>query len=509
MGFTGPRTKAFSLPAPTGGWNRRDPISEMAPNDAVYLTNWFPKPSAVVLRGGYTQYSTGYPSQVETVMAYAGGTTDKLFGVSNGNIYDATSGGAIGAAAVSGLSNSRLQYINVATSGGQFMLAVNGADKLRGYSGSAWWTDGDGTHDITGVDTSTLIGINLFKSRVWFVQKDTLVVWYLGVNAIAGAASSFDLRSVAKLGGYVMAMGTWTIDAGQGVDDYAVFVTNKGEVIIYQGTDPSSANTWALKGVWLLGAPVGRRCMQKIAGDILLICQDGLLPLSESLQSSRVNPRVALTDKIQAAMSEAVSNYGSNFGWQTVYYPKDNMLMLNVPISVGSQEQYVMNTISKAWCDFTGWHANCWEIYQDNPYFGGNGFIGLAQNGTSDNGTNIVADAKQAFNYFGNRGILKRFSMMRPILQSNGSPAFVSGINVDFDDTGITGLPNFTPSVYGTWDSSLWDQGLWSGGLSIIKNWQGINGIGTCAAIRLGLQSMGLEVEWASTDITMEVGAVL
>lgn len=509
MAAKGPQTVSVSLPAPTGGWNARDPIGEMGPNDAVYLTNWFPRPSSVDLRSGYTQFATGMPSQVETVMAYAGGATDKLFAISNGNIYNITAGGAVGAAVVSGLSNSRSQYINVATSGGQFLMAVNGANKLRGYDGTNWWTDGDGTHDITGVDTSTLIHINLFKNRVWFVQKDTLVVWYLGTNAIAGAASSIDLRSVAKLGGYVMAMGTWTIDAGQGVDDYAVFVTNKGEVIIYQGTDPSSANTWALKGVWLLGAPVGRRCLQKLAGDLLLICQDGLLPLAQALQSSRVNPRVALTDKIQSAMSEAVTNYGSTFGWQTLYFPRDNMLMLNVPVSVGSQQQYVMNTITKSWCNFTGWNANCWELYQDIPYFGGNGFVGKAATGMSDNNTNIVADAKQAFNYFGARGQLKRFTMMRPILNSNAQPAFTSGVNVDFNDDGITGLPNFSATSYGLWDAGTWDTSLWSGGLSIIKNWQGVNGIGYCGAIRLGLQSQGIQVDWLSTDMVMEKGGVL
>jgi len=501
---------SVSLPAPVGGWNARDSIGEMPPTDAVYLTNWFPATSSVNLRDGYTQYATGLPTYVETLMAYAGGATDKLFAISNGNIYDVTAGGAVGAASVSGLSNSRFQYTNIATSGGNFMLAVNGSNKLQGFDGSAWWVDGDGTHDITGVDSATLIGVNLFKNRVWFVQKDTLTAWYLGTNSIAGAASQFNLQSVAKLGGYLMAMGTWTIDAGQGVDDYAVFVTSKGEIIIYQGSDPSSSTTWALKGVWLLGAPVGRRCIQKLAGDLLLICQDGLLPLSGSLQSSRVNPRVALTDKIQWAMSAAISTYGANYGWQTLYFPKENMLFLNVPIQEGgNQQQYVMNTISKSWCNFTGWNANCWELYQDNPYFGGNGFVGKAWDGTSDNDTNIVGDAKQAFNYFGSRGKLKRFTMIRPILQSNGSPSFIANINLDYDDSGITGVPNFSPVSYGTWDSATWDSSIWSGGLSVIKNWQGVNGVGYCAAMRIKLESMGIEVQWDSTDLVMEVGGIL
>jgi hypothetical protein len=45
-----------------------------------------------------------------------------------------------------------------------------------------------------------------------------------------------------------MAMGTWTLDAGYGVDDYAVFITNNGEAIVYKGSDPSDPNDWSLIG---------------------------------------------------------------------------------------------------------------------------------------------------------------------------------------------------------------------------------------------------------------------
>ena len=42
-------------------------------------------------------------------------------------------------------------------------------------------------------------------------------------------------------------------------------------------------------------------------------------------------PRVSITDKIQYAMSQAISNYGANLGWELCYFPKQNQLYLNVP----------------------------------------------------------------------------------------------------------------------------------------------------------------------------------
>lgn len=504
-------SRSYPLAAPVGGWNARDALQNMPPEDAPILTNWWITPTTVDLRNGYIQWSTGYGNQVETVLAYAGGTTNKLFGIAGGSVFDATAGGAVGAAAVTGLSNSRWQYVNNATTGGNYLQMVNGADKMRVFDGTAWHKDGDGApYDITGVNSANLSNINVHKFRVWFVQTGTLKMWYLATGAIGGAATQFDLSGTAMLGGYIVAMYTWTIDAGYGVDDMAVFITSRGEVIVYRGTDPSSATTWALVGIWRIGAPVGNRPCLKFAGDLLVICQDGVYPMSGALQSSRTNPKIALTDKIQSATSDAITSYGSNFGWQLVQFPKANMLLLNVPVSVGSQQQFVMNTISKNWTQFTGWAANCWELYQDNIYFGGNGFIGFAWNGLSDAGTNINADALQAFNYFKEPGVQKRFTMIRPTILTNGSPAIKATLNIDFDLNNYSSPISFSPINAATWDSAIWDSSLWGGGLNISQLWQSVGVYpGRCAGVRFLCSSQGIEVNWASTDIVYERGAIV
>lgn len=500
-----------SLPSPLGGWNARDALGEMEATDAVYLINYFPYASYVGIRKGYSQYSTGLPSQVESVMAYASPTSRKLLAASGSAIYDVTSGGAVGAAAVTGLTNARWQHVNISTSGGSFMYMVNGADKPLLYNGSTFVAvDGVSTPAITGVTTTSLVHVNLFKKRLWFVEKNTLNVWYLPVDAVGGAANALNFQSIARRGGYLVAMGTWTIDAGEGVDDMAVFATSEGEVIVYKGTDPSSASTWALVGVWQLGAPIGRRCFYKYSGDLLYISQDGVLPLSGALQSSRVNPRVALTDKIQSAMSTAATTYGSNFGWQLIYYAKQNALMLNVPVVEGSsQEQYVMNTITKSFAQFQGWSANCWEIFADEPYFGGNGYVGKAWDTLADNSTNVNGNAKQAFNYFGSPGLQKNFELLRPILLTNGAPNILASVNVDFQDDTPTNLLSFSPSSASLWDSAIWDSSTWGSGLNVSKEWQGATDVGYCAAVRFQSASQGIELRWVSTDIVFKKGGIL
>lgn len=364
---------------------------------------------------------------------------------------------------------------------------------------------------ITGVNSNTFINVNLFKNRLYFTQKDTMKVWYLDVDAIGGPANSLDFASVARMGGYLQAMGTWTIDAGEGVDDYAVFVTNMGEVIVYNGTDPNDATKWALKGVWQVGQTFNRRCFFKWSGDLLLLTQDGLLPLASALQSSRLDPRVALTDKIYYAVSQAEDVYSTNFGWQINYYAKQNMLILNIPITGGS-EQYVMHTITKSWARFTNLLANCWEVHNDEMYFGANGYVGHFWSADSDDGNNINATVQQAYNYFDTRGTQKRYTLVRPIIQTiGGFPSILCGVNVDFQEGNATGTISFNPSGAGNavWDTSTWDNATWGGATVINKNWQAVSGIGYCASLQLTAASQGITVRWASTDFVMETGGVI
>jgi hypothetical protein len=113
---------------------------------------------------------------------------------------------------------------------------------------------------VTGLNSNQFANINLFKERLYFVQKNSLSFWYLPVDSINGAVTEFPLGGIFKKGGYLQAMGTWTIDAGYGVDDLAAFVTSNGEVAIYKGSDPSDPNDWALIGIWNIGQTFARKC---------------------------------------------------------------------------------------------------------------------------------------------------------------------------------------------------------------------------------------------------------
>jgi hypothetical protein len=556
----------------------------MPPTDAVTLTNLYPTPTDVVLRKGYSKRSIGITGFVNSLMNYAGPSSQKLFAAAGSSIYNADTATA---SVVYSITNDKLQHINISTSGGHFLVACNGADATMVYDGTSWFSIAptstaqtinsityvtttatlttaiahglltgnkvtisgaspaayNGTYTITvtgantftytmasnpggnastvgtysvlyaitGVNSNKFVNVNLFKNRLFFTEKDSLKVWYLPVNQIAGAATSLDFGGIARNGGFLQAMATWTLDAGQGSDDYAVFITNMGEIIVYNGTDPDTAATWALKGVWQLGYVFSRRCFYKFAGDILLLTQDGLVPLASALQSSRLDPRINLTDKIFFAISLAADTYSTEFGWQAIYFAKPNMLLINIPNPNGA-EQYIMHTISKAWCNFTGINAKCFELSGDNLYFGGNGFVGKFFDTNADDGGQISATCQQAYSYFDTPGQQKRFTLVRPtFLVDVGAPGIYCGINTDFQTQNNLGKVSFetNPTTTAVWDVATWDNDVWAGNLVISRNWQGVTGLGYAGGLNLNMVSAGIDVHWLSTDYVMEKGSVI
>lgn len=486
------------MPPPVRGLNARDALASMDDADAVILDNWFPRGNDVQLRRGYEEWCTPFADPVETLMEYNGPAGRELFAAAGTDIYDVTVAvNGTQTSVVGSLTNARWQHTMMTTSGGTFLVAVNGEDAPVNYNGSAWST----SPAITGVTASELINVALHKRRLWFIQKDTASAWYLATDAIGGSATEFSLGSVWRLGGELKVIVPLSQDSGSGPDDFLAFISDKGEVAVYQGTDPASANTWALVGVFRIGAPIGDRAALRVGGDAAIITDDGVISLLKAMQFDRSAQRQAsITDRIQPLFASYVRSGRTLFGWQGIAYPAGNWAVFNIPTSATGRVQLVMNTITGAWCRFTGWQANCFGLLGDDLFFGGPTYVVKADAGRSDGGAAIVGDVKTAFNYFRDRARLKSFKLLRPVLSTNGTPNPKIALNVDFKDELPTGVPSFTASG-AQWDVAKWDAADWVGGDTISLNWTGVAGYGRCAAVRMRTSSTNATMALQAFDL--------
>lgn len=496
-----------SLPAPVKGWNARDPLDGMDPGYAIRLDNFVPRPGAVELRAGYASHATSVgtsSSVVETMMTYNNDGTAKMLAAANGAVFDVTSAAA-GTSLGTGYTNNRWQWVDF----NKKLIAVNGADTPQTYDGT---TLSSVTFTGSGLTPASLIGVTAFKSRLFFIEKDTANFWYGGVNSVSGALSKFPLAEVHSSFGDLKAMATITLDGGNGPDDLIAFIGSTGAVLVYSGTDPSSASTWSIVGRFEIGAPVGMRPALQTGGDSAVITADGYIPLLQVMRGGRESAgRYAISDVIQGAVNDAVRDYGVNFGWEGVLYSKANLAIFNVPAVEGTRyEQHVLNTQTGAWCRFTGIPAVSWCVFNDEAYFGSvDGTVYKFDSGVNDNGAAIAGDAQSAFHYLGGRGSLKNFHLYRPIVSSDGVVPIEMGLGVDFDtDIPVTATTS-TVAAGGDWNSAEWDVADWSPGARIQKDWQSAGSFGYSASVRLKVSTSTQQVKWYATDFTFEKGGFL
>lgn len=500
--------KSASLPAPVGGLNAFNALADMPTKDALRLDNWFPKPDSVELRRGSTNHVTGFTSPVETLMSFnqASGVP-RMFAASGQFIYDVTGIGAVSSPVQSALTSARWQHINFSNSaGGQFLYMVNGSDLPRYWDGSAWVIPG-----LTGISNAAdLINIASHKNRLWFVRKNSFEAYYLNTNAITGGLSKFDVASLFKLGGRLVAIATVTSSSGLTVDDYFAMISSEGEVAVYRGTDPSSASTWALVGMFRIGRPIGYRCVQRKGTDVLVITADGITALQEMMRSDVVSQDQQVTRKIQNAVNQQVQLYSDLFGWQIILCPIQNQFIVNVPTSETMSMQFVQNTVTDAWCTFSGWNAKCLELHGDDVYFGTQTAVIRANSGFNDLGSNIVGDARQAFNYLGNRAQQKFISMIRPVYSVTLNVSTLIDINMDFavNDPGQS-VVAAGEELGALWGSGIWDVSIWSGTQIVQNDWLEVGDTGYCVSPVIKVATGISNVSWYSTDIVYSLGGIL
>lgn len=498
-----------SYPAPVGGLNARDSLVAMEPQDAISLDNFYPHGTYVELRGGSADHATGMTGNGKTLAIYNSMSgTNTMWCTTASGTYNVSSAGAVGAS-VAARTNGKHQWINFGDGTSQWLIMCNGVDKPLYYDGAAWTAvDGATTPALTGITTTKLIAPMIFKGRLIFLEKDSLSFWYLASGVAGGALTEFDLSGVAQKGGYIMAAAAISIDAGDGPDDRFVAITSEGEIIIYVGTNPSVAANWSLVGVFTVGKPLGRRCFTKYGADLVVITQNGVFPLSRAILSSTINYKTALSDKIQNIFNEDSILYGTTFGWEATVFPTQTAMLVNVPISEGGEHrQYVMNTLTNAWCRFLEWDAECFGVFNNELYFCTGTKVVKAWTGTDDNGSDIVAYGKQAFQYFGSPGVQKEFVMFRPILSVNGPVSFLTDVDVDFADTPISGTATYSVSSGAQWDVSFWDVGVWAAGLEVRKEWTTTaNYTGDCASGKIQIATNALTIQWIASDMMFQRG---
>lgn len=506
--------QAFSFPAPVRGLVLNENIANVGGAAARILDNWICNTNSVRARGGTFEHVT-LGGAVKTLFTYQSGGAQTFFGATEFTIFDITAT-ATPVSAVTGQTGGQYSTEQFGTAGGDYLYAVNGEDDAQLFDGATWVAvDGASTPAITGVTTSDLIDVWSFANRLFFIEKGTLNAWYLPVDSIGGAASQFSLAGVFKRGGSLLFGATWSLDAGDGLDDKCVFVSTEGEVAVYEGTNPGDANNWRKAGVYRLPKPLGYKSYMQAGGDLLLAVESGLVPISQAIQRDEAALEVAAVSKNITPLWQAqVQLTGAN-NWQIVKWPRENIMIISQP-NDPDHTCLVANLKTGSWSRFTGLDTQCLGFFDDSAFFGdATGKVYRLESGGSDDGSNYTCTYIGLHEGMGTTGLEKTVTQVRAIFQHATPIAPLVTAQIDYEvepRQAPSALPDLGTSA--AWDISNWDEAVWDGGgrLQTRAIWSSVGRTGYSVApeVQLTFGAVGKpKVELVSIDATYHVGALV
>lgn len=521
------------MPAPVG-LNTTSAGTAMAPDKCLQLFNLVSSEYGLRARLGSREWCTGLTGTadnlVRSVIPFTGtaanGATDKLFATTSSGIWDVTTSSASPTQVYAFVNPSGNAGYGVAhvvvTAAGHFLAYCDEENGLIVYSeaGGTWAAPamGAGAGEIDGVDPSSLVFCTVFKGRLWFVERDTSSLWYLATGAIYGAATKFALGTRLRAGGPLVGIWSWTIDGGAGLDDSLVAVSGGGDVVIYQGTDPSSSNTFGLKGVWYAGGglPAGRQIATNYGGDMLLMSRIGIIPLSKLIVGGSIQSAQYSTADIANLFNHLMMTRSTVRGWSMRMHPEDNALVVTVPTTDGAATtQLAMSLSTMGWSSYRDLPIYSSEVFGGKLYFGtvdgrvciNDGYVDgvtLASPGTY---SPVQWSLLTSYQNLGN-GRQKRVQMIRPtILSESAAPPFSVAAKYNFD-FGELSEAAATSSGGSLWDSAVWDSAVWASEYTASQQVRGASGMGTHVAIAIRGSAASRTI-LVGFDVMFDMGGML
>jgi hypothetical protein len=455
---------------------------------------------------------------------YSSGNTQAMFAGNATKLFDVTF--STPTLVKSGQASGNYCASQMANANGDYMLVLNDAgDFPLRYDGTTWVTLNSGeihTDPLLVPPPSCINGRNLtyvckYRRRWFFIEGGTMNAWYLPIDAIQGKLELLPLSGAATRGGKLLFCATWSIDAGDGIDDKLVFCTNHGELLIFTGSNPADVNNWRQEGRYQVPEPMGMNAHIALGGDLLIATVEGIVPVSAAITKTSGDLDLAMiTRNIKASWrQEAITK--NAMPWTLERWDEYGGMFVAMPGGKpGKQYCLVVNTGTGAWARFTGWDCTCYLRMRGDCFFGTQlGLIQQMDRGGTDDGVAYTATMVGGWEMFQ--------SPSQTVVWRQARANFTSKVNANFNPQlsactdYVVSLPQAPPpvadpGVLDVWDQGDWDQALWDQDVpvfSVVRNtgWVsvGLTGYSHAPVVQVTMhQKAKPDVELISISATYE-----
>ena len=235
----------------------------------------------------------------------------------------------------------------------------------------------------SGPDPAECDGIISHHDRIylWKVGGD-LEFLVSDVGAVQGAMARFPLGRLGNITGSLLTMVSLTIDAGHGMNDVLCIITTTGQLVLYEGLDPSDPQDWRLLGRIKMAAPLGRDVVAQVGSDAWILTTQGPVSIGQAVRESILalvsEVSMPICDEIKALVDEGPAD------WQMVAADDGSMVVIN-RVKDEVALQYVYYVESRSW-GTANYQARQWHNLNGKPEITGlDGILGsLSWAGTSE-----------------------------------------------------------------------------------------------------------------------------
>jgi hypothetical protein len=470
------------IPAPTRGIIQSENLAFMPPGSALVCDNWAPTMRGVKLRGGCIRWCdlhagddpvppvpSALRKPVISSFTYASGNVQKMFAAQQTKLFDVTSSGAI--LVKDGQTSGNYAAAQLANAEGDYLIVTNeGGDPVLRFDGVTWTAMA--LDEIHGPPGSTVEhGGNLtyvwkYKNRLFFIEGGSMNAWYLPLNAIQGALLQIPLSGAATKGGKLLFGATWSLDAGDGIDDKIIFFTDLGEALIFTGSDPGNPTTWRQEGRYETAEPLGMNAHHPVGGDLLIATVEGIIPISAAISKEGVQLELAsVTHPIKGMWREEML-LKRQYPWTMEKWDEYGALFVTWPYGKpGKKLCGMVNIATGAWARFPGWDATCWIRMRGDMFFGTqDGIVMQADRTGYDDGKPYVATLVGNWEMFRTQGAAAVWRQARASFLSSSNQPFQPQLSatvnyvINIPQPPVAGAD---PGLQDVWDQGLWDQAKW------------------------------------------------
>jgi len=461
--------RTITIPAPTRGIIMHENEAFMGPGSCIVSDNWLPTMRGVKLRGGCIRYCVlPETTMVVSAFEYTHGTSNqRMFAGNATKLYDVSSTTPVLVQAGQLSGNYAAAQITSAA-GVDTLTAVNDAgDFPLQFNGSAWTVLNASQINASGPgSTNVAAGKNLtyvwkYRSRLFFVEADSMNAWYLGIDSIAGTLQKIPLAGNATKGGKLLFGASWSVDAGDGIDDKCVFVTDLGEVLIFTGNNPADPANWRQEGRYALSPPLGMNGHISVGGDLIILTVDGMVPLSLAITKDAGQLELAmLTRAIKPLWRDNVDEKRA-FAWSAKKWDEFGGIFIAIPGGqVGQRYCLAANNATGAWGRCMGWDATCFIRQRADCFFGTQDGVIMQMDRTGfDDGQPYLATLVGGWEMFQAPSQQVVWHQARAIFNASVREPFQPQISACTDF--ILTLPPAPPIGLDIPLADVWDQGQW------------------------------------------------